>query len=66
MRSHILRTLLLTIVAHRFAFAQTAPASQAAMLEGVPASTNVPGAQYPRINADRSVTFRVHAPEARG
>src|SRR5205085_9184505 len=29
-----------------------------------PASTNIPGAEYPRINADRSVTFRVQAEQA--
>ncbi|MGE5486961.1 MAG: alpha/beta hydrolase-fold protein [bacterium] len=32
---------------------------------GVPASTNVPGAEYPRIHPDLSVTFRLEAPEAR-
>jgi len=65
MRSLVSRALLLSIVAHQLAFAQTAPASQPATLEGVPASTNVPGAQFPRINPDRSVTFRIHAPEAK-
>jgi len=29
-----------------------------------PASTNIPGAEYPRINADRSITFRVQAGQA--
>ena len=29
-----------------------------------PASTNIPGAQFPRINPDRSVTFRVQADQA--
>jgi enterochelin esterase-like enzyme len=29
-----------------------------------PASTNIPGAEYPRINADHSVTFRVQAGQA--
>ena len=33
--------------------------------EGVPATTNVMGADYPRIHADLSVTFRVKAPEAK-
>ncbi len=65
MRSLIGRTLLLSIVAHQLGFAQTAPPSQSSALEGVPASTNVPGARFPRINPDRSVTFRVHAPEAK-
>ena len=31
---------------------------------GTPASSNVPGAQYPKIHSDRSVTFRFHAPKA--
>lgn len=29
-----------------------------------PASSNVAGAEYPRVHADRSVTFRIEAPEA--
>ena len=29
-----------------------------------PASTNIPGTEYPRINSDRSVTFRVQAEQA--
>jgi enterochelin esterase-like enzyme len=33
--------------------------------EGVPATTNVMGADYPRVHADLSVTFRVKAPEAK-
>jgi len=33
--------------------------------EGQPATTNVMGAEYPRVHADRSVTFRVEAPNAR-
>ncbi len=30
-----------------------------------PATSNVPGSQYPRIHSDLRVTFRVNAPEAR-
>ena len=30
----------------------------------VPASSNVPGAEYPKIYPDRSVTFRFKAPKA--
>jgi enterochelin esterase-like enzyme len=33
--------------------------------EGMPASTNVPGASYPRITADLRVLFRIKAPDAR-
>ncbi|MBW8769275.1 MAG: esterase [Gemmatimonadetes bacterium] len=65
MRSAIGRALLFSIGAYQLAFSQTVSATQAEPLEGTPASTNAPGAQYPRINADRSVTFRVHAPEAK-
>lgn len=32
---------------------------------GVPAPSNAPNAQYPRINADSSVTFRIRADDAR-
>jgi enterochelin esterase-like enzyme len=32
--------------------------------EGVPAASNVPGAAYPRVRADLSVTFRIKAPNA--
>lgn len=33
-------------------------------LQTVPAVTNVPSAEYPRVYADGRVTFRVHLPEA--
>jgi len=33
--------------------------------DSVPASTNLPGAEYPRIASDLSVTFRLKAPEAK-
>ena len=33
-------------------------------LQTVPAVTNVPSAQYPRVYADGRVTFRVHLPQA--
>jgi len=33
--------------------------------DSVPASTNVPNAEYPRIHPDLRVTFRVSAPEAK-
>lgn len=36
-----------------------------AQSEGVPAPSNVPGAPFPRINADHSVTFRIKADDAR-
>ncbi len=33
--------------------------------DSAPAVTNVPGAEYPRVHSDHSVTFRIQAPEAR-
>jgi enterochelin esterase-like enzyme len=47
---------LLLLCAGAFCLAQDA---------STPASTNVPGAEYPRINPDLSVTFRLKAPDAR-
>lgn len=35
-----------------------------AVLSSLPAPTNVPGSEYPRIHADLRVTFRLKAPEA--
>jgi enterochelin esterase family protein len=35
-----------------------------AAVDGKPASTNIPGAEYPSIHADLSVTFRIKAPDA--
>jgi hypothetical protein len=32
--------------------------------EGIPASSNVRGAEYPRVHADLRVTFRIKAPDA--
>ena len=34
-------------------------------LEGQPAPSNAPNAQYPRINPDSSVTFRIRADDAK-
>ncbi len=33
--------------------------------DGKPATSNVPRAQYPRIEADQKITFRLKAPEAK-
>ena len=32
--------------------------------EGLPATTNIPGSEFPRINNDLSATFRVQADHA--
>lgn len=45
-----------------FILAATACCAQS--YDSVPASTNVPNAEYPRVHPDLSVTFQVKAPEA--
>ena len=45
--------------------APVAPAKKAAAAdEGKPASTNVPGQEYPRVHSDLRATFRIKAPGA--
>jgi enterochelin esterase family protein len=51
------RIALLSIVICGFMWAQDD--------SGLPASTNVRGAEYPRVHADLRVTFRMKAPEAK-
>ena len=46
---------ILLLVSGALCFAQDA---------SMPATTNVPGAEFPRINPDLSVTFRLKAPGA--
>jgi enterochelin esterase-like enzyme len=58
MRTPTLASLLLWSSLLPSLAAQPAP-------EGVPAVTNLPGAEYPRIHPDRRVTFRLLAPNAR-
>jgi enterochelin esterase-like enzyme len=53
-----MRALLLVILAAGLCPGQPAD-------EGKPASTNVMGAEYPKIHADLSVTFRIKAPDAK-
>jgi len=36
-----------------------------AVIDGKPASTNITGAEYPKVHADLSVTFRIKAPDAK-
>ncbi len=51
------------IVAVGAAFALAIRAQESG--ESYPAPSNVRGAQYPRIDKDRRVTFRVKAPESK-
>jgi len=51
-----MRTVLLTLVACASCWAQATDCK--------PSSLNIPGAPYPCVHPDRSVTFRVQAPEA--
>ena len=53
-----MKTLLWFVLAGTLCQAQPTDDSQAA-------ATNIQGAPYPRVHADRSVTFRIQAPEAR-
>lgn len=53
-----MRTLILVILATGFCSAQAADADK-------PATTNVMNAEYPKVHADLSVTFRVKAPDAK-
>lgn len=43
----------------------TAVAATASPAEGIPASTNIPEAEYPCVDAQSRATFRVSAPEAK-
>ena len=52
-----MRLLILSLLACGLCLAQ--PASDCK-----PSSLNIPGAPYPCVRADRSVTFRVSAPDA--
>lgn len=53
-----MRTLLMVALAAGLCPGQAAD-------EGKPATTNVMGAEYPRVHADLSVTFRIKAPDAK-
>jgi Putative esterase len=54
------RLLALTI-----AFGTVCPVRAQTPPDGQPAPSNAPNAQYPRINPDRSVTFRIRADDAK-
>ena len=57
-------TLLLPITAAGAATAQgTAPAAKE---DFAPSSLNRPGQQYPQVNSQGYVRFRIEAPEAKG
>lgn len=53
-----MRALLLVVLAAGLCSGQAADA-------GKPATTNVMNAEYPKVHADLSVTFRVKAPDAK-
>lgn len=58
------KLLMIIILTASLARAQ-APASSATPVDGsVPAPSNVANAQYPRVNPDHTVTFRIQAPGA--
>src|SRR6516165_5527804 len=56
--------LLSLLVAAPPGRAQDSNAAETKPADTVPALTNVPGAEYPRIHPDLRVTFRIKAPDA--
>jgi enterochelin esterase-like enzyme len=55
---------LLPLLAGQPALAQAPPAQTAPVEDFKPASSNQPGRQYPQVNSERRVRFRVVAPQA--
>jgi enterochelin esterase-like enzyme len=58
----MIRLIAILISASCFCCAQTTDSKPA--MDSKPAASNVPGAQYPAIHPDLSITFRVTAPHA--
>jgi enterochelin esterase-like enzyme len=59
----IILPLCLVLLAGNFLVAQTLPSPEPPA-DSKPASTNIVGAEYPRVDAQRRVIFRLLAPEA--
>ena len=57
----LLRALAVVLISSAICLAQDAPPPP----PGQPAPSNAPNAQYPRINPDNSVTFRIRADDAK-
>lgn len=57
--------LTLSIIATLAACVPSISAQTTTSPEGTPASTNVPMAQFPRVDSQSRASFRIHAPEAR-
>jgi len=60
MKRVLLALGVLTMLFSTWCFAQSTDPSN----DSKPASSNVPGAEYPRIHSDLRVTFRLKAPDA--
>jgi enterochelin esterase-like enzyme len=59
----LIPNLVLFLLACTLSTAQTAQ-TQEPPADSKPASTNIPGAEYPRIDAQRRALFRIRAPQA--
>jgi enterochelin esterase-like enzyme len=60
-----MKPILLTTVLIIVTIINTCPASEVGVFDtSIPAATNVPGAEYPRIDNQNRALFRVEAPEA--
>ncbi len=65
MKTALIGLVLLPLPPGRLALAQQpAPAQKAPAEDFKPASSNQPGRQYPQVNSERRVRFRVVAPQA--
>ena len=58
-------TIVLAVFAAALAYTQTPEPPDKSAEPGIPASSNVGAAAYPRIAPDSRVTFRLRAPNAR-
>jgi enterochelin esterase-like enzyme len=61
MKAKLLVLALLPVLAMQLCFAQATQSADASK----PASSNVPGAEYPKIHSDLTVDFRLRAPDAK-
>jgi enterochelin esterase family protein len=63
LQEHRMNRLVTGVATALLTLTQWAPLARAAD-DSSPAESNVPGAQFPRIHADRTISFTLHAPNA--
>jgi enterochelin esterase-like enzyme len=64
MKTGLIGFVLLPLLVGQLALAQTAPAKTVPVEDFKPASSNQTGKQYPQVNSERRVRFRIVAPQA--